>query len=130
MRDSLTRRRFATVTTASMAGVVSLSGCLGDDGGGPPDVSFSVAADVENSEITVTHDDGEMLVAENTAAIQIRLDAGNNENSLLLGEWKPPVEKGDSTTVEGDIKQGNTAIVRWISPDETEFKDVTTQQLG
>jgi hypothetical protein len=133
MRDSLTRRTFAGVTTASLASVVSLSGCLGGGGdgdGGIPAESFSVDADMENSEITVTYDSGEMLVAENTTAIQILRETEDTEEPALLGEWKPPIEEGGSKTVQGSLEAGNTILVRWISGDEKEFKDVTTQEVG
>lgn len=133
MRDRLTRRKFAGVTTATLTGVVSLSGCLGgggDDDGGPPDISVSIDADTDASEITVTHDGGDQLLAENTTVIQIRLETEDVEDSVLLGEWRPPIEEGDSTTVQGSIESGNTVIVRWISPDQQEFSDITTQEIG
>lgn len=133
MRDRLTRRKFAGVTTATLTGVVSLSGCLGgggDDDGGPPDISVSIDADTDASEITVTHDGGDQLLAENASVIQIRLETEDVEDSVLLGEWRPPIEEGDSTTVQGSIESGNTVIVRWISPDQQEFSDITTQEIG
>ncbi len=124
MRNRLTRRQFvAGVTTASLA-TVGLAGCLGDDDD-VPEVSFSF--DTSDSSVTVTHDGGDSLDDDNTGAVQLLRTDGDDE--LLLDGWELPIAEGDSLTVDGNFGAGQTIIVRWLTPDEEEFADLSTYDI-
>lgn len=120
MRNRLTRRQFVAGASTTLA-TVGLAGCLGDDDGDVPDVSF--AFELGDSTVTVTHNGGERLDEDNTGAVQILREG--EEETFLTG-WDLPIEEGDSTSAQGRFESGQTIIVRWLTPDQEEFADVDT----
>lgn len=120
MHDRITRRGILA-GAATLATTVTLAGCLGDDGA-VPDVSF--AFETGESAVVVTHDGGETLTDDNTSVVEI-----HDANDVLLEHWEPPIAEGDSLTVDGFFESGETIVVRWISPDEGEFADLTEWEI-
>lgn len=104
----------------SLGATVGLAGCLGGDDDGVPDVSFSF--DVGDNAVTITHDGGDTLDEDNTSAVQILRVADGEE--ALLGTWELPVGEGDNTTIDGRFESGQSVLVRWFTPDESEQADL------
>lgn len=124
MQNRLTRREcVAGATTISLGAAVGLAGCLGGDDD-IPDVSFTF--DLDDNQMTITHDGGDGLDEDNTGAVQI---LRSNGDETLLGDWELPVEEGGSVTVDGRFESGQTVIVRWLTPDQEEFADLTTYEI-
>lgn len=105
----------------------TLAGCLGGDGDDDvPEVSFTFERD--ETDLTVTHDGGDALTADDTSEIQV-VDTSADGNAIVLGTWELPVEEDDSVTVQSQFESGQTVAVRWFTANEEEFADLESYDI-
>ena len=90
---------------SDLSGMVLLVGQPGD-GGGVPQVTFRYEYDEAAGELTVTHESGDTIPAEDELAVI----SGNVEES-----WTTPVAAGDTKTVA--VESDATVSVVWLGSD-------------
>ena len=90
---------------SNLSGMVLLVGQPGD-GGGVPEVTFRYEYDEAAGELTVTHESGDTIPAEDELAVI----SGNVEES-----WTTPVAAGDTKTVA--VKSNATVSIVWLGSD-------------
>ena len=107
------RRLFVVDATAQeladgasdLSGMVLLVG-QPDDSGGVPEVTFRYEYDEAAGELTVTHESGDTIPAEDELAVT----SGNVEES-----WTTPVAAGDTKTVA--VESDATVSIVWLGSD-------------
>ena len=90
---------------SDLSGMVLLIGQPGD-GGGVPEVTFRYEYDEAAGELTVTHESGDTIPAEDELAVI----SGNVEES-----WTTPVAAGDTKTVA--VESDATVSIVWLGSD-------------